>query len=228
MNRSLLIILLLIPEASCGASKGQRASLKYDVNGRRTLHAYDLKPAKSLGQAEIIAQRLYGTRNLQRPDEAYFCTWRDTGPDQYINRFNRAGRPSKIFLACRFGASRWSPPANLIEAATEHAKRESAVIRIEWDRLPDRYVLRRFEIELNHRPALSFRSQNLTKGELPALGVRIHKMTIPSSPQDGFSFHLTARVPSRQNSGMKAVGPIIPVEIDGSAMPMPMPNWLLY
>lgn len=226
MNRPLPIMLLLISIAACGANEGQRASLTYDVNGRRTLHAYDLKPAKSLGQAEIIAQRLYGTRNLQRPDEAYYCTWRDTGPDQYINRRNRSGRPSTKFLACRFGTSRWSPPANLVEAATEHAKRESAVIRIQWDRLADRYVLKRFEVELEHRPTLIFRSQNLTEPELPALGIRVHKMTIPSSPQDGFSFHLTARVPSRPNSGMKAVGPIIPLEVEGSAMPIP--DWLLY
>lgn len=226
MSRSLRIALLLISVSACGASEGQRASLTYDVNGRRTLHSYDLKPAKSLGQAEIIAQRLYGTRNLQRPDEAYYCTWRDTGPDQYINRRNQSGRPSKIFLACRFGTTRWSPPANLVEAATEHAKRESAVIRIEWDRLPDRYALKRFEIELDHRPALHFRSQNLTEQELSALDIRVHEMTIPSSPQEDFIFHLTARVPSRQNSGMKAVGPIIPVEIEGSAMPMP--QWLLY
>lgn len=225
MNRASPIILPLVAAATLAASDGHRATLTYEANGRHTLHAYDVKPTQSSGETDVGTKRLDGSPPRLNP-AAYFCVWRDTGPDGYGGRGLRTGRPSEIFLTCRFGTSPWSPPADLIEAATEDLKRESALIRIGWTRSANGYVMKRFELELKKRGALRFRSQNLTERELSELGISVSKMVAPSMPQGRLVIHLTARIPSRMNSGMKAIDPIIPIEFEGAAMPIP--NWMSY
>lgn len=226
MKRSSSIILLLISVPAITASEGQWATLTYNAKGRHALHAYDVKPARRAGEAGIIAGWLDHNRVHRHPDETYFCVWRDTGPNEYADRGSGSGRPSEIFLTCRFGTSRWSPPANLIEAATEDVKRDSALIRIGWKRSVKGYSIKRFELELKRPPSPFFRSQNLTERELSELGIRVSRMVAPSTPRSDLIIHLTARVPSRMNSGMKAIGPIIPIEIEGTATPIP--EWLSY
>lgn len=226
MKRATPIILPFVWLASIGTGDAERVTLTYDANGRHVLHAYDVKPAKSAGSTEPIKGSPDDALTVRKPDETYFCVWRDTGPDGFANRRSGSGRPSEIFLTCRFGTNRRSPPADLVEAAVEMLKQENALIRIGWKKSANGYVLKRFELELRGHSALNFRSQNLTDAEVSQLGIRVRDMIIPATRRSDLTIHLTARIPSRMNSGMKAIGPIIPVEIEGTAMPIP--TWMSY
>jgi len=211
---------------SCAAGDSQRASLVYDIDGKRILYAYVLAPADTMGQAEKIANRMYGTQNLRQPKGAYFCTWRDTGPTQYVNKSRGYGQPSTIFIVCLFGSEQWSPPAGLLEAAAAHAKREAVLVRVTWERRGGAYVMSNFGFRVERPTGQDFSSQNQNGKELAEIRSFTSSVDSPNSPQDPVRFKISATVPSRLNGGDPAKGPYVPLEIEGIAQPSP--EWLLY
>ena len=212
--------------SSCAANGSEGAVLTYEMGQANPLSTYKLEPADDMGQAERIAQNLYGTRTLRPPKVAYYCAWRDSSPSGRANRSKRVGRPSVITLTCSFGPEPWSPPPGLVEAAYGHRAREEAVIRAQWDRRGDNYIATKFELEIRQPLKDGFRSQNITPAEVASVNLIEHKLKVPASPDSDFEFNISADVPSRMNTGMKASGPMIPVTIKGTAEPMP--RWMLY
>lgn len=214
-------VMLSMTTTACAEGSQPVATLRHDLGGRQTLHAYVLEPAAETRQMD----RMYGL-GIRSPRTPYLCAWRD--PGRLAASGAGAAGPGSVFLVCVFGADDWSPPAEYLREAEERMRRDEAVLRAQWDRDGDTYRLTRFEVEIRVRgggPGMDFRSVNF--GDAVAeLDMRQAEISFPASASNSMTFRISAVLPRRFNRGEAAGPPLVSLDIAGTAGPTP--RWLNY
>lgn len=214
--------------AGCNQVSAQTASFNYNLgSGLRTLRAFPIehsdwvpKPVKLGNGTEVVPA-------IRSPRYPYYCIWREIDQAVIFSKIKDTGPPSKIFLMCSFGVSRWSQPSldRLVELATERAKHEEAIIRMVWERRGAHYSATRFEIELHNPGRFSFRSQHFDEAQMAPVKIKVKAINIPSSPDKPFYFDLAISVPGKFAANkLSDAKKVISLSFTGSATPQP--RWI--
>jgi hypothetical protein len=133
--------------------------------------------------------------------------------------------PFEIFLVCTFGASPWTPPVGLVEAAEEYRNRESAVIRVFWERRGKTYAVTKLQVEIR-RPSKPLFTASFDETELSNGKLHEHEMRFPASAAEPFTFDISALIPNQSSAADHFIMPTASFRAKGVAGPVP--EWLLY
>ena len=201
------------------------ASFTHDSGGTETLFAYQPAPAEVIRSGEAMANRLYGFIDTRSPRTPYICVWRDPEPSRF-RAGPDSGPPGKILMACNFGTEPWSPPANLVEHASQASQRDQAQVTMGWEGVDGDYRLVRLEIAIGNLAAgRDFRSVWFDD-EIQQIVLDRCQIEFPSSPVDDLRFLVSARLPRRYNRHEPPKEPTVAFIMAGIAPPIP--DWVLY
>ena len=211
---------------SGGVQEAKRmASFTHDAGGTETLFTYRPEPAEITRQGEQMANRLYGIIDTRSPKTPYICAWRDTDPERF-RRPEDMGPPLKILFGATFGTEPWSPPAGLVEYATQASQRDQAHVTLGWENMDGTYRLNRFEVVVTNLAAnRDFRSVWYNEEPEQILFDRF-EIQFPASPIDCLRFNIAATVPRRYNQHERPEERKLWFMMAGSAPPIP--DWVLY
>ena len=197
------------------------ARANHGFNGNHELFAYQAKPSEKTGQAEILAQKQYGSlvSGIKSPQTIFMCLWRNP-----IRTRDKKTRPSQIFLSCNFAPRPVANPQSIVKMAEIYNTIDRANLKATWDLKSGKYRLSRFEVEIQAN-GKSYRSQNLSD-KMKEISVDETDMRFPETAEDTFRFTLGSNLPFRRNNGEKQKDPIVSMSFSGVAEPIP--NWVNY
>lgn len=197
------------------------AHLHHDFRGQHQLFSYAASPKEQIGQAEVLAKKVYGNlvSNVKSPKTMFMCTWR---PD--IASRIKPVKPQEIFLACNFSTEPFESPSSLVKLSELYNKVDRSNLKAIWKQAGKGYELTRFEVEIR-TDRKTFRS--IHRGEeLSQIVVSQADMIFPEDAKQPFKFRLQATLPERYNSGDKLGEPVVAVTFQGKAEPIP--KWANY
>ncbi|WP_284164548.1 hypothetical protein [Frigidibacter sp. SD6-1] len=220
-----IILALAFLPAKLSAEDAALARLIHDFNGGNELKTYPLKASEKPGEAEILAQKVYGSllSDIKTPATVFFCVWREV-PRTIEELKVDSVAPEEIFVSCRFGPRNVQNPGKLGELGTLIYSDDSAVLQAIWKFEEGEFRLTRFDVEIEsgskHYPARSIRP------ELSQITVFENEMRFPSNNSDSFEFNISAELPYRNSFDNPKEDTIVSITLSGVAEPTP--KWLNY